>query len=281
MKRVQKAFTLIELLVVIAIIALLMAVVIPSLRAAKEKSKRTLCKSNMRQIVVGALAYALSNDGCVPRSSIKCMSIPYWWHDESMVQPLLPYIGGSMKIATCPSNNYLSESGAGREKAVRGGFAYHDGTCHSWCSYFTNMWSGYMVWLPGLGEVSAGGLTDEDGNLSTFHGTWLESHPSAALSKLQLSSSSSIVIADRTIMFYGGGYNLIESNHLVDGGISILINTPSDALKYIVGGNRVYADGSANWVTPSVMGSGGMAITDDIRDGRYDHTQSGIRAYYW
>ncbi len=56
-------FTLIELLVVIAIIALLLSIVTPALRKAKEHAQRVICGSNSRQTAIGLITYAQNNDG--------------------------------------------------------------------------------------------------------------------------------------------------------------------------------------------------------------------------
>ena len=59
----KKAFTLIELLVVIAIIALLMAILMPALRAAKDQAKRTVCTGHVKGLVLAMRMYTDDYDG--------------------------------------------------------------------------------------------------------------------------------------------------------------------------------------------------------------------------
>lgn len=54
----RSGFTLIELLVVVAIIAVLIAILLPALSLAREQARKTLCSSNLRQVMVAVNSYA-------------------------------------------------------------------------------------------------------------------------------------------------------------------------------------------------------------------------------
>jgi prepilin-type N-terminal cleavage/methylation domain-containing protein len=61
-----RAFTLVELLVVIGIIAVLIAILLPSLSAARRQSTLVACAAQMRDLVTATHAYAAENRGAVP-----------------------------------------------------------------------------------------------------------------------------------------------------------------------------------------------------------------------
>jgi len=62
----RRGFTLIELLVTTGIIALLIAVLLPSLSRAREQSKQTVCKLNLRNMWTGILNYVLEYQDRLP-----------------------------------------------------------------------------------------------------------------------------------------------------------------------------------------------------------------------
>ncbi len=62
-KHTKKGFTLIELLVVIAIIALLVSILLPSLKVAKDMAKSSVCLSNVKGIGTATAMYAYEYDG--------------------------------------------------------------------------------------------------------------------------------------------------------------------------------------------------------------------------
>lgn len=67
-KRDTQGFTLVELLVVISIIALLIAILLPALGAARRSAEDMQCLSNQRQIGIGLYGFALENRDMLPIS---------------------------------------------------------------------------------------------------------------------------------------------------------------------------------------------------------------------
>jgi prepilin-type N-terminal cleavage/methylation domain-containing protein/prepilin-type processing-associated H-X9-DG protein len=127
--RRHSAFTLIELLVVIAIIAILAALLLPSLKGAKDQSMGIKCMSNMRQMVLGWRMYAQENKEWIVLASQSGGASPlnkYAWtqqeedftddpknYDPSVditVGPLYPYIN-SYWVYRCPSDTSVINHG--------------------------------------------------------------------------------------------------------------------------------------------------------------------------
>jgi prepilin-type N-terminal cleavage/methylation domain-containing protein len=71
-------FTLIELLVVIAVIAILVALLLPALAAARETGRASACLSNLRQSFIACRIYADDNRGLGPAIGQPYASLPNW-----------------------------------------------------------------------------------------------------------------------------------------------------------------------------------------------------------
>ena len=114
----RNAFTLLELLVVIAVIAVLIGILMPSLRAAKHQAWSVICGKNMSQLALGFTIYNDEN-GTLPHGfddlsitdhiptggfvgDAMYDKIGWWWFNY--VMETAPVKGS---VAWCPSRKYF------------------------------------------------------------------------------------------------------------------------------------------------------------------------------
>jgi prepilin-type N-terminal cleavage/methylation domain-containing protein len=121
-KRPWGAFTLIELLVVIAIIAILAGMLLPALARAKEKGQRTVCKSNMRQVALGAILYAGENGEKFP-DKLRGDGV---YHASWINAAAYEYFVNSLRLQTncfsCPNKNKDGQWILAQARGTRTGF---------------------------------------------------------------------------------------------------------------------------------------------------------------
>ena len=75
----RRGFTLIEMLVIIAIIALLAALLVPAVNKALERGRRSLCASNVRELIRATTLSADDLEGRMPSLHSAASPYPYWY----------------------------------------------------------------------------------------------------------------------------------------------------------------------------------------------------------
>lgn len=115
----KRSFTLIELLVVIAIIGILMSMLLPSLSKARSTTRTAVCVSNQKQVGMGIMLYADSNEGKLPGPLWHSIWPSIGW-DSFLSGRIAPYVNTEPQIAggefymalfDCPSFT-VSEDGS-------------------------------------------------------------------------------------------------------------------------------------------------------------------------
>jgi prepilin-type N-terminal cleavage/methylation domain-containing protein len=96
----KTGFTLIELLVVIAIIALLMAILMPSLQRVRKQAKAVACQSHLHEWGLIFAMYTDDNDGYFMRGYAGRVAVATT--DDTWVGALRPYYS-EPKIRVCPT----------------------------------------------------------------------------------------------------------------------------------------------------------------------------------
>ncbi len=102
--RHQTRFTLVELLVVIAIIAVLAAMLLPSLRKAQDSAKQMSSTNNLRQIGIGIDAYMNQNRYRLPSSTSNAKPTGTSDWVDWLYRLSSEGDTGDVKIFSCPSD---------------------------------------------------------------------------------------------------------------------------------------------------------------------------------
>jgi prepilin-type N-terminal cleavage/methylation domain-containing protein len=104
MKR-SKGFTLIELLVVISIIALLLSIVMPSLKRVKEQARNTICQTNLHGMSYAFHTYLDDNKNTYP---LGWVNTTYSKAQDIWFVAMQPYYDDK-KVLRCPSTSDSKE----------------------------------------------------------------------------------------------------------------------------------------------------------------------------
>ena len=123
----RRAFTLIELLVVIAIIALLMAILMPTLARVRKQAKAVVCQSNLHQWGHSILMYTSDNNYYFMKGWM-------WQVSDFWIDALRPYYANEPKLRCCPTAKKTWTEGGSSTFSAWGKFDERELALPDWAS---------------------------------------------------------------------------------------------------------------------------------------------------
>jgi prepilin-type N-terminal cleavage/methylation domain-containing protein len=180
--RCRAAFTLLELLITIAILSLLISILLPSLAAARDAARTTLCLSNQRQLLLAWSIYAGDHkSAAMPLELDAPDALVYWFgsvsfsgaavdHDRAFLAPYLASDLRERSIYECPSQPW----GTYRAQPIAAGPAARPTSTYGYNGYYLCP-AGTPGWRAQIGAQRWKTLADLDrpGELLVFADTLL------------------------------------------------------------------------------------------------------------
>ena len=125
-RSLDRGFTLVELMVVIAIIALLIAILLPSLGAAQSAARTGSCLANIRQWATAGESYRTEHEGKVKVGDMSGAGADFF------APSMLPYMAGGLTVPMSDWNDAAALADVFKtQKAYQcPGLTLNDGTLH-------------------------------------------------------------------------------------------------------------------------------------------------------
>ncbi|MBP7935859.1 MAG: prepilin-type N-terminal cleavage/methylation domain-containing protein [Phycisphaerae bacterium] len=232
-RRTIGAFTLIEVLVVVAVIALLISILIPSLKAAKDMALRSDCASNLHQVGVALNAYANEYREQLP---------PLYRTTTAFTTYYMRTAGpGTVNLGLLANRRYVTEPKlfycSGQSPGDCASLVYN-GPDNTW--YSDAGWAALESKVPVRSSYPARLIEVPKANSQIGSSTQMEPMPAGVLTGWKIGRySNKVIYSDFT------GVNKFKGGGIVEG----LVSSPH-ARK---GFNRLFSDSAVRWAKPDLV----------------------------
>ena len=239
----RTGFTLIELLVVVAIIAILASLLLPALTLAKAGANRSKCSSNLRQLGISMMAYGIDFRSQLPPAHRLGGTAAPPNMDPILANLMISHYGLVWECWFCPTLNVAAAR-------VASGVSSEWGDMRS---------QGFNLYRIGYGLL-----------------TGYQQHGSpGAVPQSVVSAAGSLDEAPSQIIAADLGFRV---NRRWDTEFGSNFTAHQGGGQLPVGGHTLFLDTSVHWFRAGRLGPAGEGLE---REGNYDYSAGGNRAYFW